>query len=231
MLGNPQGKIKLLESDAKSEINLRTERTTIEKNLERLENDHGILVEQLESYKFLDSQWKEFSESRENTAESHRFFIANEGLANSLPVKEKEFELATKAVETTKKDLEKVSKELESASKDYDHGAHLMEKNALLDAERKTAETNANFENARKRADEIKNELERLAAVRKSMRQSFEEKEKLEKVGEATKFIRDTLKEAAPRVAQKLCFSRRDRSKSNVSRDQRKRRTDFEMER
>ena len=38
------------------------------------------------------------------------------------------------------------------------------------------------------------------------MRDEFREKERLEKISEATKFIRDTLKEAAPRVAQNYVF-------------------------
>jgi exonuclease SbcC len=38
------------------------------------------------------------------------------------------------------------------------------------------------------------------------MQEEFREKERLEKVAEATEFIRDTLKEAAPRVARNYVF-------------------------
>jgi exonuclease SbcC len=71
-----------------------------------------------------------------------------------------------------------------------------------METERKAAETRANLENAKKRADETEKELERLAEVRKAMQKEFEEKDRLEKIGEATKFIRETLKEAAPLVAR-----------------------------
>jgi exonuclease SbcC len=202
VLDNPKARIKILQTEANNEINLREKRTEIEKNLERLENDRGILVEQLESYKFLDSNWKEFSEKRDKTTESHRLFLANESLAKTLSEKEKELETAKAEVTKLKKTLEKIQAELATASKDYDRDTHQNERSLLLEAERKSAETKANLENAKKRADETEKELARLAEVRKAMQAEFQEKERLEKIGEATKFIRETLKEAAPLVAR-----------------------------
>ncbi len=201
-LDNPKARVKILEKEANNEIVLREERTTIEKNLERLENDRGILVEQLESYRFLDEQWKEFSEKRDKTSEAHRQFLANEDLAKLLPQKEKELQTASAETQKLKENLEKITAELETASKDYDRERHQNERSLLLEAERKSAETKANLENARKRADETEKELARLAEVRKAMQAEFLEKERLEKIGEATKFIRETLKEAAPLVAR-----------------------------
>ena len=49
-------------------------------------------------------------------------------------------------------------------------------------------------------------ELARLAEIRKQMQAEFFEKERLEKIGETTAFIRDTLKEAAPRVARNYVY-------------------------
>lgn len=206
VLDNPKARKKMLEAEAKNEIVLREKRTEIEKNLERLKNDRGILVEQLESYKFLDDQWKEFSEKRDKTSEAHRIFLANESLAKTLPEKEKELETARAEVEKLKENLEKIQTELDAASKDYDRDAHQSERSLLLEFERKSAETRANLENARKRADETEQELARLSEVRKAMQAEFQEKERLEKIGEATKFIRETLKEAAPRVAQNYVY-------------------------
>ncbi len=202
VLDNPQARVKMLEKQAGNEIELRTKRTEIEKNLERLNNDRGILIEQLESYKFLDAQWKEFSEKRDQTIQAHRQFVANEDLAKLLPEKEKQLEAASAEVERLRKNLEKIKAELETASKDYDRERHQSERSFLLEFERKAAETKANLENAKKRADETAKELARLAEVRKAMQAEFQEKERLEKIGEATKFIRDTLKEAAPLVAR-----------------------------
>ncbi len=201
-LDNPKARLKMLEKEAGNEIVLREKRTEIEKNLERLDNDRGILLEQLESYRFLDEQWKEFSDKRDQTIQAHRQFVANEDSAKLLPEREKELAAANAEVERFRKNLEKVQSELETASKDYDRERHQSERSFLLEFERKAAETKANLENAQKRADETAAELERLAEVRRAMQAEFQEKDRLEKIGEATKFIRDTLKEAAPLVAR-----------------------------
>ena len=206
VLDNPKARIKILQNEANNEITLREKTTEIEKNLERLENDRGILVEQMESYKFLDANWKEFSEKRDATFEANRQFVANEDLAKTLPQKEEELEKARAEVGRFKSDLEVLTKNVETASKDYDAQAHLSERSLLLEFERKSAETKANLENARKRLDETAKELERLAEIRKAMQKEFAEKERLEKIGEATKFIRDTLKEAAPLVARNYVY-------------------------
>jgi exonuclease SbcC len=52
------------------------------------------------------------------------------------------------------------------------------------------------------REAELAADLARLAETRKAMTAEFIQKERLEKIAEATTFIRDTLKEAAPRVAR-----------------------------
>ena len=44
--------------------------------------------------------------------------------------------------------------------------------------------------------------MKHLTEIRKEMQSEFQEKERLEKISEATDFIRSTLKEAAPRVAR-----------------------------
>ncbi len=201
-LDNPKAKIKLLQTEANLEITIREKITEVEKNLERLENDRKILLEQMASYQFLDAQWKEFSEMRDKTAAAHREFLINESLAKVLPQRESEFETVTKELSRLREETEKAENELAAASKDYDRETHSREKNSLTDLEKTRAETRVNLDFTKRRADELEKQLNHLRGVRKAMQFEFQEKEKLEKVSEATKFIRDTLKEAAPRVAR-----------------------------
>ncbi|CAN5661645.1 SMC family ATPase [soil metagenome] len=202
VLDNPEAKIKMLQTEANLEMSIRVKITEVEKNLERLESERRILVEQLESYQFLDAQWKEFSDKRDRTADAHREFLTNESLAKLLPQREKELETAKNELRELTESLAKAETDLTAASKDYDRETHLSEKVGLLEAEKRLTETRANLEYTKKRADELERELNRLAEIRKAMQGEFQEKERLEKVAEATKFIRDTLKEAAPRVAR-----------------------------
>lgn len=84
----------------------------------------------------------------------------------------------------------------------YNNALHVAERTALNEAEKRHAELRATFEAARRREDQLAAELGRFAEIRKSLQTEFREKERLEAVAETTSFIRDTLKEAAPRVAR-----------------------------
>jgi exonuclease SbcC len=205
-LDNPKSKIRIFENEVKREPQLREATTKIEKNLERLETEFKILVERLEAYKDLDARWKELSEIRERTSGAHREFVANENLAKSLPEKESEYKNANKEIGRVKNESEKAEKDFVAASKDYDRERHQTEKLALLEAEKLLVETRANLANVQKRAEESAGELKRLDAVRKQMQAEFREKERHEKVAEATDFIRSTLKEAAPLVARNYVY-------------------------
>jgi exonuclease SbcC len=206
VLANPKAKLLAFETEIKRESELKEKLSQTEQNLVRLESEKASFGERLLQFEALDTKWKHFSDERDQTSNAHREFLANESLAKTFAMRESEFESATKEVARLEEELTKAAEDFENASKDYDRERHLSEKNLLLDAERKLAETRANLENAKRHEAQLAKELESLAEIRASMRGEFQEKERLEKIGEATKFIRDTLKEAAPRVARNYVF-------------------------
>jgi DNA repair protein SbcC/Rad50 len=205
-LDNPKAKIRLLENEAKREIELREKLTEIEKNIERLESDREITLEKLESYKDLDVNWARYSGEREATANAHREFLTNENTAKTLSEREKIYAEAETTIAVLREDSTKAETEYESANRDYDRDRHSAEKFALAETEKRQTETRTNLENVQKRETQLAEELNRLTEIRKAMQSEFQEKERLEKVGEATAFIRETLKEAAPRVAKNYVF-------------------------
>lgn len=205
-LNNPKAKIQLLEAETKRELLIRDELSNIEKNLERLESNRRIFTEQLESYKDLDANWKQFSEERDRTANAHREFLANENAARLLPEREKDFEKANADLRLSTENLEKAEKEFLGANETYDRERHQTEKYALSESEKRQAETRANLANAERQRTNADNELKRLAEIRKAMQGEFQEKERLEKIAEATDFIRETLKKSAPLVAKNYIY-------------------------
>lgn len=205
-LGSPRENIKILEKELLKENSVRDKIREIENNFERLESERRLKVEQLDVYKDLDSNWKEFSTKRDETANAHREFVANENLAKSLSDKIKELETVQKETAELSKNLSEAEKEFEAENKNYEHEKHFGEKNELNLIERKLVETKTNFENAAKREAELKEKIRALKAIKFKMADDFTEQERLQKVGEATAFIRATLKEAAPRVAKNYVF-------------------------
>ncbi|MCY7347054.1 MAG: SMC family ATPase [Pyrinomonadaceae bacterium] len=206
LLDSPKAKVQLFETEAKREIETREKITEIDKNLERLENDKRIIVEQLESYRDFDANWARYSGQRDDTANAHREFLTNENLAKTAPERTREFEAAKTKLASLKTESEKAAADYNEASADYDRETHIREKGLLAEAETRQTETRANLEYTRKRETQLAEELNRLREIRVLMQSEFQEKERLEKIGEATTFIRDTLKEAAPRVARNYVF-------------------------
>ncbi|HEY8561722.1 MAG TPA: SMC family ATPase [Pyrinomonadaceae bacterium] len=205
-LGNPKAKIQLLAAETKRELVIREKLTEIERNLERLESDRRILTEQLESYKDLDANWREASELRDRTGAAHREFLANENAARLLPEREREFEKAEADLKLSAGNLERAEKDFRAAETTYDRERHAAEKFALSEAEKRQAETRVHLANAERQRQAAEIELNRLAEIRKAMQDEFREKERLEKVFEATDFIRETLKKSAPLVAKNYIY-------------------------
>ncbi len=201
-LDNPKARINLLEKEATREFELREAITKIESNLERLESDRMIAVEQLEKYKDLDSQWTQFSSERDTTSEAHRIYLANESLAASFDARKKDFEESKAESSRLAEALQKADKLFIEASSGYNRERHLAEQAELLASERRKAELGATLKAKQDRENDLAAEIARLAEKRKAMQDEFRKKERLEKIAETTTFIRETLKEAAPRVAR-----------------------------
>ncbi len=76
----------------------------------------------------------------------------------------------------------------------------------LHETEKRAVAVRTTLTNLRDRERQLRSELEKLTQLRSSLTAEFREKERLETVGETTAFIRDTLKEAAPRVARNYVY-------------------------
>ena len=205
-LDNPKGRIVIYERQIASEAEIRANLSKVEKNLERLESDRKILVEQTEAYKDLDEHWKNATEEREATEEAHRIFLTFETAAGMLSEREQASELANRESAEGKGKLETARAAFDTATSAYDSDRHNSAKLDLQSSQRKAAETSVRLENARRRQDELAAELQRLIYIRTSLQNEFRELERLEGVFEATVFIRDTLKEAAPLVARNYVY-------------------------
>ncbi|HRH42998.1 MAG TPA: SMC family ATPase [Pyrinomonadaceae bacterium] len=205
-LNNPRERAAALKREADSEASLRDKQREIEKVLEELDRERLLLAEKLEQFAEVEILLKKFQTERDQTLSAHRDFLANEALANSFPQREKEFSEIIRKVTELEKSAENSIKELAEFEKKYDRDAHQTEKVALINSQTREAETKTRLQMAKERQVTLKTEIERLQQVREEMKDEFAEKERLEKIYEATKFIRDTLKEAAPRVARNYVF-------------------------
>lgn len=201
-LDNPKAKLEIYQKEAARETDLRLEITEIEKNLERLESDRRILVEQLESYKDLDELWSSHTTERDATAEAYRKFLANEPLAAKLPERQKTFDEVSEALNQAAAQLATAEAAAAEAAGNYDRERHYTARAELAQLQTQLASVTTSLQLTRSRLEQLGCELKRLTDIRKSLRAEYAERERLSKVLETTTFIRETLREAAPRVAR-----------------------------
>ncbi len=206
VLDDPTARIRFLEKEIVRENDIRDGIREVEANLERLGSDRKLFEEQLDEHKELDDQWQHLTMERDATAEAHRLFLTNEVDAASLAIRQTENDAAKATLSEVSTKLEVAEKDYRDAAGGYDAETHRLGRVDLLAAERNHAETRATLDAAKRREQQLGAELARFAEIRKSMQAEFQEKERLETVAETTAFIRDTLKEAAPRVARNYVY-------------------------
>ena len=205
-LNNPRERAEALKKEAETEGELRDKQREIEKVLEELDRERLSTTEKFQQFAEVETLLKKFQTERDQTLSAHRDFLANESLANSFSQREKDFADAAEKVATLQKDAELSAKKLNDVEQKYDRERHQTEKAALLNLKTSETENKTKFDFAKKTQTNLQAEIERLQKIRQEMQAEFAEKERLEKIHEATKFIRDTLKEAAPRVARNYVF-------------------------
>ena len=205
-LGDPAARIRLLEREVAREPDIREGLGNVESNLERLESERKLHAENLDEFKELDEQWTRLASERDATAEAHRMFLTNEAEAAVLKKRKEELDAAATDLKSRTSAVETAEKDFAAAGVGYDRELHNTERAALLNAERRAAEIRATYGAAQKRQAQLATEIARFSELRKSLTGEFKEKERLERVAEATAFIRDTLKEAAPRVARNYVY-------------------------
>ncbi len=205
-LADPAARIRVLEKSLIRETELRSGLTNVESNLERLESERKLLVEQLDEFKDFDKHWSRLTAERDATIAAHRNFLANEAESSTLEARKNELQATMDRIAAATSDMEKAQAAFASAGDGYDAERHNIERIELLNSERRLAETHATYKAVQKREEQLATELKRFAELRKSLQTEFREKERLETVAETTAFIRDTLKEAAPRVARNYVY-------------------------
>jgi exonuclease SbcC len=201
-LKDPRGRVESLGREAEGVAAIKEKAAANEKEAAALNDKKISLSQALEKFAGFEPDWVKFSEQRDSTAGAHREYLTNELSAKALPEREKELENLTGEFDKIKTRAQSAEQQFDETAKNYDREKHNTVRAELLSLEKELAETNARLSLTKTRQGELEKELGRLSEVRILMRAEYVEKDRLDKIGEVTKFIRDTLKEAAPRVAK-----------------------------
>jgi DNA repair protein SbcC/Rad50 len=206
-LNDPRGRARSLRVEAESEAARRSELAGAADTLKSLEEQSQALSKQLAQYGGLEERWEEARRRRDETAGGHREYLASEALAGQLPAREAETTKAEQESLALAREAEEARQRYESALSAYNRERHASERAELSARESERAATSAKLEAAQSREGVLSAELARLAEVRDRLRDEFRTREKLETLGEATEFIRDTLKQAGPLVTESYLYN------------------------
>ncbi len=201
-LKDPRGRVEALTREAEGITAIREKVGSNESEIAASNDKKMSLSQTLEKFAAFEPDWAKFSDQRDSTADAHREYLTNELSAKALPQREKELGSLTSEFEKIRTQAQSAEQQFDETAKNYDREKHNTVRAELLSLEKELAETNARLSLTKNRQGELEKELGRLSEVRMLMRAEYLEKDRLDKVGEVTKFIRDTLKEAAPRVAK-----------------------------
>ncbi len=187
----------------KREDELKTEGTHLSNERQELEKQIDGLADLQKQLSDIDGKLKTLGDPK-----SRIRFLENE-TAREIELRENltKIESNLERLETDRRILiEDLDEHQDVIRNGYDKTLHAAQKKEFHETEKRHAEIRATFEAAKRREEQLAAELKRFAEIRKSLQGELREKERLESVAETTVFIRDTLKEAAPRVARNYVY-------------------------
>ncbi len=206
-LNDPRGRAAALRTEAEREAELRRETTGARDASRALDEQAQDLTAKLKLYDQLDARWEEARAKRDQTIDAHREYVSSQALVATLPAREAEVEKAAQEATRANDESARASIEYTQTAAAYNQEQHAAERVALATTRERSAAARAQLDAAEKREASLQNEIARLTKVREEMHGEFHAKERLEKLNEATDFIRDVLKQAGPLVTESYLYN------------------------
>jgi DNA repair protein SbcC/Rad50 len=203
-LGNPLGYQKLLYIEAEKEPIWTAKIGNIETQITKFEAEKTSLENDLKVFANLADNLQKSQVEVEKTQSAQKIFLESQGLANLLGQRENELAESNTEVENLAKELEKAKTANVELSAKYKQDKHLDEQINFDNLRRNEAVLETELKQVSANIKSFELEIVRLGEIRIKLSLEKSEESRLKKIGEATTFISDTLKKAAPEVAKML---------------------------
>jgi len=207
ILNDPRGRAANLKSQAESLAECQVRLQSAANTLTKLRHEAASLDDLLSGFEPLDRELELMTNLRDRTASAHREYLVSEALAKTLSARQSDLENAQTDYAKKAKDASAALEEFQRARGAYSQELHTSSRLALAAAREEAAALTAQLDVAHLRETELAAELVRLDEVRSLMHGQLRSKEKLERVREATEFIRETLKTAGPIVTESYLYN------------------------
>jgi DNA repair protein SbcC/Rad50 len=203
-LGNPLEREKLLKIEAEKEQYLRLKTEEVKTRITLIEADKTKLSQDLSLFEGFDEKLKLAESEVEKTQSAQRIFLELQGLAGLLKQRETDYEQSKIDATKLEEELEISKKEKSENVDKYLEKDHLAEREGFDLFRRSEAILETELGQISETIKYRDSEIARLKDIQTKLLTEKSEESKLKKVIEATTFISDTLKKAAPEVAKML---------------------------
>ncbi len=205
-LGDPRAQLRSVEAQIAEGPEIQDRLKLIAAENADLLDKRSKVERSLALHDGLDAERSALAAERDRTLEAYQTYLANETVAANLVS-------ATEKADRLAADLERIEaaaaiaqKKFSDAETGYDANFHSSEKELLRKAEQERTALSVRLEGSEKDRARLQQRIERFAEIRLAVRDEYREKEKVGRVSDAVTFIRDTLKEAAPKVAKNYVY-------------------------
>lgn len=206
-LADPRARVAALNAEAARVEPLREERATNAESLTGLEVELSRLKSELDRYAELEATLIGAIAQRDETVAAHREYLACEPLAETLAARETELTEAQREKDRIETEAAAAEKAFAEAQAAYNHDRHAADRLALGQKREEAAGVRTLLKVQQDRYATLQNELQRLEAIRVTLREQRNQQEELQRLAAATEFIRDTLKQAGPLVARSYLYN------------------------
>jgi DNA repair protein SbcC/Rad50 len=203
-LGNPLEREKRLTIEAEKAGSLKEQIGKIETTTSATESRKANLLNDIKRFDGLAEKFTIAEKEVEKTQSAQRIFLELQGLANLLKQREIDLQQSKTDVASLEKEFETATKENSETIGNYKESEHLSERENLSLLLRNEAVLETELRQVTETIRLRETEISRLRQIQAKLIVEKDEESRLKKVAEATTFISDTLKKAAPEVAKML---------------------------
>ncbi|MBX3282699.1 MAG: SMC family ATPase [Acidobacteria bacterium] len=201
-LADPRGRLRVLEKQAAEKNELTTRLAALDAESRNLNASKSEFELQLTPFAELDADLSAALARRDENADEHLKFLANEAAAAELEPRRIAYNAAAELFESAVREADRLLAAHKAALDAFDQKRFEDSRLLVAALDRSLAAETARYTTANERLEKLTAEIDRFADLRKTRDHGLAERERLEAVSKTTAFIRDTLKEAAPQIAR-----------------------------
>lgn len=206
-LGNPRATYESLKRQILRETTLKQQLNLQEQKYKQLLDETANLRNQLESFATLDKELAEVNLLLADCQNDYQTFLANQSTASLLPKLEQDLEKIVASSANVRAELEAKETELIQISPKYSYEEHSEKRNLINKLIHEVAQLESESKHTETQKQNLFNQLERLAVVKREQTDKIAERDRLSKLHELADFIRDCLRKAGPYITEAYLYT------------------------